>query len=79
MPRKTCATPTPRTRTLLHRDGPAWGEWTIPGPQDDYIAFVKKTGLIAIGAVVLVAVMVGGSYNGLVSLDQAVRAQWGQV
>lgn len=40
---------------------------------------MKKTGLIAIGVVLLVVVMVGSSYNGLVSLDQAVRAQSGQV
>jgi LemA protein len=38
-----------------------------------------KTALIGIGLVVLVALGIGSSYNGLVSLDQAVRAQAGQV
>jgi LemA protein len=40
---------------------------------------VKKTALIGIALVVLVVLGIGSSYNGLVSLDQAVRAQWGQV
>jgi LemA protein len=41
---------------------------------------VKKTTLIGVAVVVLVVLGIGGSsYNGLVSLDQAVRAQWGQV
>jgi LemA protein len=38
------------------------------------------TGLIVAGAIVLVLVlMVGGTYNSLVTLSQAVDAQWGQV
>jgi LemA protein len=36
--------------------------------------------LLAIGAIVLLGVLlVAGSYNALVSLDQSVQAQWGQV
>jgi LemA protein len=40
---------------------------------------VKKSTLIIIGAVVLVGLWAASSYNALVSLDQAVRSQWGQV
>jgi LemA protein len=40
---------------------------------------VKKTALIGIGVVVLAVLAIGSSYNKLVTLDQAVRAQWGQV
>src|SRR4051794_35232672 len=40
---------------------------------------VKKTALIGIALVVLVVLGAASSYNGLVSLDQGVRAQWGQV
>jgi LemA protein len=40
---------------------------------------VKKSTLIVIAAVVLAGLGVAHSYNSLVSLDQAVRAQWGQV
>jgi LemA protein len=40
---------------------------------------VKKTGLVVIGVAVLLVLGGISSYNGLVSLDQAVRAQWGQV
>jgi LemA protein len=40
---------------------------------------VKKTALIGIALVVLVVLGIGSSYNGLISLDQAVRAQWAQV
>jgi LemA protein len=40
---------------------------------------VKRTALIGIAVVVLLALGIGSSYNGLVTLDQAVRAQWGQV
>lgn len=42
-----------------------------------------KTGtkwlLGAAAVLLLVAVLLGGSYNGLVTLDQAAQAQWGQV
>jgi LemA protein len=38
------------------------------------------TGIIVVGAIILVlAVMVGTTYNSLVTLGQAVDAQWGQV
>jgi LemA protein len=40
---------------------------------------VKKSTLIALGAVVIVVIAVVSTYNSLVGLDQAVRAQWGQV
>jgi LemA protein len=40
---------------------------------------VKKTALIGIGVAVILVLGIASSYNGLVSLDQAVRAQWGQV
>jgi LemA protein len=40
---------------------------------------VKKSTLVIIAAVVLVGFGVAHSYNALVSLDQGVRAQWGQV
>jgi LemA protein len=40
---------------------------------------VKKTTLVVIGVVVLLVLGAISSYNGLVSLDQAVRSQWGQV
>jgi LemA protein len=40
---------------------------------------VKKTALVGIGVAVLLILGIASSYNGLVSLDQAVRAQWGQV
>jgi LemA protein len=40
---------------------------------------VKKTALIGIAVVVVLILGIASSYNGLVSLDQAVRAQWGQV
>jgi LemA protein len=40
----------------------------------------KTYGLIAVGAVIVIILfMVGGTYNSLVSLSQAVDAQWGQV
>jgi LemA protein len=39
---------------------------------------VKKF-LIALAVVVVLGLLVVSSYNGLVGLDQAVRAQWGQV
>jgi LemA protein len=40
---------------------------------------VKKSALVVIGVVVLLILGIASSYNGLVSLDQAVRAQSGQV
>jgi LemA protein len=40
---------------------------------------VKKTTLVVLGVVVLLVLLLSRSYNGLVSLDQAVKAQWGQV
>jgi LemA protein len=40
---------------------------------------VKKTALVGIGVAVILILGIASSYNGLVSLDQAVRAQWGQV
>jgi LemA protein len=40
---------------------------------------VKKTTLVVIGVVVLLVLGGVSSYNGLVSLEQGVRAQWGQV
>jgi len=40
---------------------------------------VKKTALVGIGVAVLLILGIASSYNGLVSLDQAVRSQWGQV
>ena len=40
---------------------------------------MKKTALVGIGVAVLLILGIASSYNGLVSLDQAVRAQWGQV
>ena len=40
---------------------------------------MKKGWLIAVGAVVVLGFWIASSYNGLVALDQAVRAQWGQV
>jgi LemA protein len=40
---------------------------------------VKKTALIVLGVAVVLIIGITSSYNGLVSLDQAVRAQWGQV
>jgi LemA protein len=40
---------------------------------------VKKSTWVVIGLIVLLALGGVSSYNGLVSLDQAVRAQWGQV
>jgi LemA protein len=40
---------------------------------------VKKTALIGIAVAVVLVLGIASSYNGLVSLDQAVRAQWGQV
>lgn len=45
----------------------------------DYSLPVKKTVLIGIAVVAVLVVGAIGSYNGLVSLEQAVRAQWGQV
>jgi LemA protein len=39
---------------------------------------VKKT-LIVVGVLVVAALFIGSSYNGLVAADQAVRGQWGQV
>jgi len=36
-------------------------------------------GLVAIGIIVLVALMVGGTYNRLVGLEEAVDAAWSQV
>jgi LemA protein len=44
-----------------------------------YIAAVKKSTLIVLGVVALLVVWGISSYNGLVGLEQAVRAQWGQV
>jgi LemA protein len=35
--------------------------------------------IVLVGLVVVVALWIGGSYNKLVALDQAVQAQWGQV
>jgi LemA protein len=35
--------------------------------------------LIVVGVVVLLGMVVGGTYNGLVGSDQKVQAQWGQV
>src|SRR2546430_2747232 len=43
------------------------------------MAPVKKGWLIAVGAVVVLGFWIASSYNGLVALDQAVLAQWGQV
>jgi LemA protein len=40
---------------------------------------VKKSWLIGIGVLVVGGLMIASSYNGLVGLEQAVRAQWGQV
>jgi len=40
---------------------------------------VKKAALFGIGLAVVLTLAIASSYNGLVSLDQAVRAQWGQV
>ena len=40
---------------------------------------VKKTTWVVIGVIVLLVLGGVSSYNGLVGLDQAVRAQWGQV
>jgi LemA protein len=40
---------------------------------------VKKSTLVVIGVLVVAVLAVIHSYNSLVSLDQAVRAQWGQV
>jgi LemA protein len=40
---------------------------------------VKKSALVVIAVVVALALWVGSSYNGLVTADQAVRGQWGQV
>ena len=40
---------------------------------------MKKTALIGIGVAVILVLGIASSYNGLVSLDQAVRSQWGQV
>jgi LemA protein len=40
---------------------------------------VKKTALLILAVVVVVGLAMASSYNGLVTLDQAVRAQWGQV
>src|SRR3954454_4562835 len=48
-------------------------------PMGTTLNAVKKTALIGIALVVLVVLGAASSYNGLVSLDQAVRAQWGQV
>jgi LemA protein len=39
---------------------------------------VKKT-LIVVGVLLVAALFIGSSYNGLVAADQAVRGQWGQV
>ncbi len=35
--------------------------------------------IVIVGLVAIVALWIGGSYNRLVALDQAVQAQWGQV
>jgi LemA protein len=40
---------------------------------------VKKAALGGVGVVILLGLLIASSYNGLISLDQAVRAQWGQV
>src|SRR4051795_631795 len=40
---------------------------------------LKWIGLSIVGIVVLLALSLAGTYNSLVSLDQAVQAQWGQV
>ena len=40
---------------------------------------MKKTTWIGIGVLVVLGLGLISSYNGLVSLDQGVRAQWGQV
>ena len=40
---------------------------------------MKKTALFVIGLAVVLALAIASSYNGLVTLDQAVRSQWGQV
>jgi LemA protein len=45
----------------------------------DYIDLVKKTTLVIIAVLVVLGLGAISSYNGLVSLDQGVRAQWGQV
>jgi LemA protein len=50
-----------------------------PGGFCAYIGPVKKSTLIVLGLVALVVVWGISSYNGLVGLEQAVRAQWGQV
>jgi LemA protein len=39
---------------------------------------VKKL-LIAVGIIAVLGLIIASSYNGLVGLDQGVRAQWGQV
>jgi LemA protein len=40
---------------------------------------VKKGWLIALAVIVVIGLAVASTYNSLVVLDQAVRAQWGQV
>jgi LemA protein len=44
---------------------------------------MKKIALVVVGAIVLLAVVlgfwIGGTYNSLVGLDQATQAQWAQV
>ena len=40
---------------------------------------MKKTGWIIVGIIVVIALYVMGSYNGLVSKSQAVDSQWAQV
>jgi LemA protein len=50
------------------------------GADGDYTVAVKNKGwLIGIGVVVVLGLSCAHSYNNLISLDQAVRAQWGQV
>ena len=39
---------------------------------------MKKTALIGIAVVVILILGIASSYNGLVSSEQAVRAQWGR-
>jgi len=39
----------------------------------------KGTGIVVLGAVVVLGFLMVGSYNRLVALEQGVRSQWGQV
>jgi LemA protein len=49
------------------------------GPLVTTFDAVKKSGLVVLAVAVVLGLAIASSYNGLVNLDQAVRAQWGQV